>query len=90
MLAFEHGNKTENAGMCVALLSLSYLPRLRLSSGRTCRFAGCIIGLDQDDWALSLNSWVAVDVTHVSGSDESTSSQMVRGMNKLAVQVATG
>ena len=84
--AFTNGEPTRNAGMAVPLLSVVLATLMALF--RNSRMASMVA---QDDLArlikatgkCLLDPRLAVSATHASGLDESTSSQMVRGMNKV-------
>jgi len=91
--AFDGGEPSMNAGMSVPLLSVVLATLMALF-----RDEGVAQYVSQDALALLLKDTarclldprLAVSATHASGLDESTSSQIVRGMNKLAVQATTG
>jgi hypothetical protein len=84
--AFDNGDKSQSAGMCVPLLSVVLATLMALF-----RDTDLAKGVSQDALVVLiretgrclLDSRLAVSATHVSGLDESTSSQMVRGMNKV-------
>ena len=86
--AFEHGDKSENAGMCVPLLSVVIATLMALF--RDVQLAplvsqdSLLVLIKATGYCL-LDSRLAVAATHLSGLDESTSSQMVRGMNKVSL-----
>ena len=86
--AFEHGEKSENAGMCVPLLSVVLATLMALF--RDVQLASIVsqdalLVLIRATGHCLLDSRLAVTATHLSGLDESTSSQIVRGMNKVSV-----
>jgi hypothetical protein len=88
--AFEHGEKAENAGMCVPLLSVVLATLMALF--RDVELApivsqDALLVLIKATGYCLLDSRLAVTATHVSGLDESTSSQIVRGMNKVSVSI---
>ena len=86
-IAFKRGESSENAGMCVPLLSVVLATLMALF--RDVHLApfvsqDALIVLIRATGDCLLDSRLAVSATHVSGLDESTSSQMVRGMNKVS------
>lgn len=86
--AFNNGQRSQNAGMSVPLLSVVLATLMALF-----RDNEAAENVSQDDLALLLretgrcllDSRLAVTATHASGLDESTSSQIVRGMNKVSI-----
>lgn len=91
--AFEAGEPSDNAGMSVSLLSvvLATLMALFRDEEVTEHISQDSLSLlISDTGKCLLDPRLAVSATHASGLDESTSSQLVRGMNKVSFNRCRG
>jgi len=85
-VSFHHGDPEQNCGMCVPLLSVVLATLMSLFKDMNLVLSvskDALVVLINETGRCLLDSRLAVTATHVSGLDESTSSQMVRGMNKV-------
>jgi hypothetical protein len=90
--AFNKGDSAENVGMCVPLLSIVIAALMAVFRDVEMAYSvsqSSLLSLIRTASHCLLDSRLAVAATHVSGLDESVSSQMVRGMNKVSLNYST-